>query len=275
MSLFLGKVSPIAFFVLCLFVWHSAAVADTPLAVSDPLYPLKKLGPGTHNQTIQRSGKPALKYTISIPENIAEQATLPLILALHYSGHDSGSSNGASFFGEEMLYDLIDPAFSNLNAMIVAPDAPASDWLAPESEAYVVTLTRSLLASYRIDPNKVVLTGYSIGGTGAWLLGTKYPSLFSLMIPVSADASSISASVTALTVKNTNVKQLVYVIHSKKDELFAFSSTQAFVNTLQAKHVQIQLNALEDASHYDSYAFIDSMFKASQWLIETWKVKEQ
>lgn len=40
------------------------------------------------------------------------------------------------------------------------------------------------LAAYRTDPDRVYLTGLSLGGNGTWYLAYRYPSRFAALIPI-------------------------------------------------------------------------------------------
>lgn len=40
-------------------------------------------------------------------------------------------------------------------------------------------------ADYAIDSDRVSLTGYSMGGTGAWAIALAYPGTFSAVAPLS------------------------------------------------------------------------------------------
>ncbi len=48
----------------------------------------------------------------------------------------------------------------------------------PETEKWVMTLVRSARLKWGIDPNRVYLTGHSMGGYGTWTYGSIYADLF-------------------------------------------------------------------------------------------------
>ena len=72
-------------------------------------------------------------------------------------------------------------------AIIVAPDSIRGDWNTAENERGVNLLLDSVLASlasYSIDTKKIVVTGFSMGGTGTWHFAQKYPQRFSAAVPL-------------------------------------------------------------------------------------------
>ena len=46
-----------------------------------------------------------------------------------------------------------------------------------------------LIQKYRIDTNRVYLTGESLGGSGTWFLAAKYPDKFAAIAPMSGFTS--------------------------------------------------------------------------------------
>lgn len=48
------------------------------------------------------------------------------------------------------------------------PDSLGGDWTTAQNGAAVVWLTRAIMKRYAVDPGKVVLSGYSMGGVGTW-----------------------------------------------------------------------------------------------------------
>src|ERR1700687_1658161 len=127
--------------------------------------------PGLHHLKFQRTDGPTIGYAISVPDNYSPSKPAPLILALHF-GVGGGDAAGA---GGDMIEILIGPALAQLGAIIVAPDSVRGNWSTPENEKAVNALLDMVLARYTIDKKKVVVTGYSMGGTGSWHFGEKFP----------------------------------------------------------------------------------------------------
>src|SRR3989442_14087801 len=120
--------------------------------------------PGTYNRILARGNEPAVHYALSIPVDYSPSKPVPLILALHF-GVGGGSSAGA---GRSVLSILVRPALEELGAIIVAPDSVRGDWSTPENERGVKELLDDVLGSYSIDTKRIIVTGFSMRGAGAW-----------------------------------------------------------------------------------------------------------
>jgi predicted peptidase len=212
---------------------------------------------GLHNLKLPRADEPAIHYAMFIPANYSPSAPVPLILALHF-GVRGGDAAGA---GGQVVQILIGPALTELGAIIVAPDSVRGDWSSPENEKAVNTLLDTVLAQYSIDKKKVVVTGFSMGGAGAWHFAEKFPDRFSAAIPV-AGRPPTSASGWRLP---------VLAIHSRDDQVAPFGPTQTRIAELQKAGVDAKLIALTGITHYQTYRFRDALREAVPWLREVWK----
>ncbi len=201
-----------------------------------------------------KEGTP-LRYTISVPSSYSSDTTYPLVLALHYGGEVT------PFFGKGVLTLLVEPAFSELEAVIVAPDCPAGQWDNPASEAAVMKLIADVEKHYRIDRSKILVTGYSLGAIGSWYLAARHPDVFSAAIPISGKPPE----------KMTFVGIPVYVIHSRADEIFPFNEVRKKVQPLIARGGAVRLMAVDGLSHYETKRFIPSLKSAIPWIREVWK----
>lgn len=215
------------------------------------------LSPGLHTLSLPRANEPAIHYAISLPRNYSPSARVPLILALHFGVRD-GDSTGA---GRDVVGILIGPALAELGAIIVAPDSVQGDWSSPENESAVNALLDMVLAGYMVDTKKIVVTGFSMGGTGSWHFAAKYPERFSAAIPI-AGRPPASASGWRLP---------ILAIHSRNDQIAPIGPTETRIAELQKSGVNAKLIALTGITHFETYRFVDGLRQAVPWLREIWK----
>lgn len=213
--------------------------------------------PGLHSRTLDSANEPAIHYTISIPGNYAPPARIPLILALHF-GVRGGDSAGA---GRDVVKILIGPALAELGAIIVAPDSMQGDWSSPKNERAVNALLDMIVAGYSIDAARIAVTGFSMGGAGAWHFAEKYPERFSAAIPV---AGRPPASVSGWRLP-------VLAIHSSDDQVVPISPTETRIAELQKSGVNAKLIALSGITHFQTNRFVEGLRQAVPWLREVWK----
>jgi predicted peptidase len=213
--------------------------------------------PGLHYLKLPRTDQPTIRYAISIPDSYSPSTPVPLILALHF-GVRGGDATGA---GGDVVQILIGPALAELGAIIVAPDSVRGDWSSPENEQAVIALLDMVLAHYSIDKKKVAVTGFSMGGRGAWHFAEKFPERFSAAIPV---AGRPPASASGWRVP-------VLAIHSRDDQVAPFGPTETRMAELEKTGMNARLIALTGITHYQTYLFRDALHEAVPWLREIWK----
>ena len=217
--------------------------------------------PGVSNRTLTRGEEPPVHYALSIPANYSTSKPVPLILALHF-GVGGGSAAGA---GRSVLSILVRPALEELGAIIVAPDSLRGDWSTAENERAVKELLDNVLGSYNIDKKKIVVTGFSMGGAGAWHIAEKYPDYFSAVIPVSGRPPASIAE----------WRLPVLAIHSHNDQVVPFGPTEARITELQKAGKRAELIPLTGITHFETYRFVDGLRQAVPWLRQIWKREDK
>jgi predicted peptidase len=233
-------------------------LAGATVSVRGGIPPAK--GPGIYYLLMERDAAPTVTFTLSVPPGYSAGTPAPLVVALHYRGVVT------PFFGSEMLRTLVAPALDSIHAVLVAPDCPADRWDDPDSEAAVLELIREIRRTYAIDPRKIVITGYSLGGIGTWYLAARHPDLFCAAIPM---ASSTDAA-TAQQIRNIPL----YVIHSAADELLPADRIRVIVDSLRQRGISVEYVELPEVDHFDYPAFIGPLRQAAAWLEELWQQAE-
>ncbi len=215
------------------------------------------LSSGLHTQVLLQEPEPEVHYAILIPRGYSPSRPVPLILALHF-GVAGGTAAGA---GRDVVQILIGPALAELGGIIVAPDSVHGDWSSAENESAVNALLDLVLARYAIDKKKMLVTGFSMGGAGAWHFGQNFPERFSAVIPVAGRPPASSAG----------WRLPVLAIHSRDDQVVPFAPTEQRIAELQKSGVNARLIALTGITHFETSRFRDGLRQAIPWLREVWK----
>jgi predicted peptidase len=214
---------------------------------------------GVHERVLTREGRSAVRYTLLIPSPYDPAQKYPLIVALHYAGQMT------PFFGKGILLGLVQPALRELAAIVVAPDAPGKSWDEPESEAAVLDLMEHIQKRYPIDPRRIVLTGYSLGGRGTWYLASRHPELFSAALPLAGSPPrDLKSRAEALS------KIPLYLIHSRRDEIVPLGPTEDAVRLLRAAGARVELVVLSGVTHYETARFVEPLKAAVPWIRSVW-----
>lgn len=126
-------------------------------------------------------------YTVYVPPSYTPEKRWPLMIVLH-----GGSSNGNLFLGvvlgnnmdwktyDAHLWDRYDPRWSP-NYIVAAPDGYGQVLWRWMGEQDVLDVIADIQKNYSVDDNRVVLSGLSNGGVGAYAIGTRHAWRFSVV----------------------------------------------------------------------------------------------
>ena len=117
-------------------------------------------------------------YAVYVPTNYNGRTPLPLTWILH------------SLDVNYNQYGAIDPRqiqeeCQDRDSICVSPEGfgPDGGW-AGDAEHDFWQVWRQMALDYKIDPDRTVISGYSMGGIGSFLIGETYPSDFSEAMPL-------------------------------------------------------------------------------------------
>lgn len=148
-------------------------------------------------------------YGLYVPEGYRPTEAYPLILCLH----------GAGFDGNSYL-DRWQPRLGE-RYLLACPSFEAGAWWTKEAEELVLAVLREVMRDYRVDPDRVFLTGMSNGAVGTYLIGLNHPDLFTALIPM---AGALPGPLLAL-LDNARTTP-VYLIHGAKDQVIPAQYSQ-------------------------------------------------
>ena len=212
------------------------------------------LEPGLHNTTIDVDDVGTVTYGILIPRDYDPSEPRPLVLALH-----PGGSTGA-YYGTQFLRGVVAPALADWGAVIVAPDVPARSWANDASERGVMALLEDVMARYAIDTERVLVTGFSLGGRGTWYLASRHPDLFTAAIPMAARSDSDDAE---------RVGDMpVFIIHAREDQVVPFAPAEQLAQEMGERGQTVSFLPLEGVGHFQMNA--EPLGVASEWIVERW-----
>lgn len=140
--------------------------------------------PGFHLRTL-KTEKGDRKYAIYLPNGYDGQKTFPAILFLHGSGErgDDGITPTQTGIGPSLLQNK-----DLFQAVVILPQAKET-WAADSDDAKAaLAALDDCSANLKIDKNRVVLTGLSMGGRGAWEMAAKHPERFAAVVPICGPA---------------------------------------------------------------------------------------
>lgn len=121
-----------------------------------------------------------------VPPTYNPKKPLPLVITLH-----GGAGSNAQSAAGDMLRETV-KFFGGGDFVLVAPSTPPmiyrwgnSKFCFPESEIHLQSVIEECSARYAIDPNRVFLTGHSMGGIGSWWHAFRQGDRFAAIAPMS------------------------------------------------------------------------------------------
>ena len=133
-------------------------------------------------RALRTSGVPAFAYRVIETPGRRNGERIPLIVFLHGSGQN-GTDNASQLDGHgNGSLELVDTALAGRIPIVYAAPQVDADYWPP---AQVLAVVRDVLARFRVDPRRIIVTGISDGGTGTWSALKAYPACFAAGVPMS------------------------------------------------------------------------------------------
>jgi len=131
-------------------------------------------------------------YRLYLPSAYDGKTAVPLLVALHGTGGDENK-----YFDHKDYHDGIYKIEAEKRGLAVlcplGTDANGlpTEWRG-EAEVNVIAAIDDALGRFRIDPDRIVCTGQSMGGTGTTYLCCRYPDLFAGGVPLGSTYGHVS-----------------------------------------------------------------------------------
>lgn len=183
------------------------------------------------------------RYIAYTPKSYQESTTKkwPLIIYLH-----GGSSRGADTL---KLYccGIPDQIWKGRKFpfVIIAPQCPLNErW---STNNWFENFYTEITARYRIDTNRIYLTGVSLGGSGTWYLAIKYPDKFAAIAPMSGFTHHMD-----YIMKNVDslIDIPIWAFHGKLDKVVQFEDTDWMIDKLRGKNKHLRFTVEPEAGHW-------------------------
>ncbi|HKE49751.1 MAG TPA: malectin domain-containing carbohydrate-binding protein [Rhodanobacteraceae bacterium] len=132
-----------------------------------------------------------LPFRYFVPPGYDGTSPTPLILFLHGAG-ERGSDNEAQLNNDANgAMRLVDDVNLDLQPVfMIAPQCPTGGWWSGATLASAVGIVDQIAATYNIDPDRVYVTGLSMGGMGTWSAVTAEPGRFAAAVPMSGNGDT-------------------------------------------------------------------------------------
>jgi predicted esterase len=188
----------------------------------------------------KKIGEPVIKHLLYLPPAYgkAPDQQWPLILFLHGKGErgDNLDQIKEAALPSRLEYD--NGFRRQFPAIVVAPQCPAGEWWSTNELA---ALLDEVQAKYRVDPNRVYVTGLSMGGYGTWALATAFPDRFAAIAPVCGGGDPADLERLA--------HLPIWAFHGRKDDIVPYAESERMITALEALGADVKLTTYPNARH--------------------------
>jgi predicted peptidase len=136
---------------------------------------------GFLNRTAQVSGV-SYRYQVYVPADWNKTRKWPVILSLHGAGERGEEGILPTQVGVATAIRMHQDRFP---CIVVIPQCRKDSWwTSPAMEAQALKALDQSIREFKGDPDRIYLTGLSMGGYGTWSLALKYPGKFAALAPI-------------------------------------------------------------------------------------------
>ena len=190
-------------------------------------------------------------YLLSLPEDYTKSKTKwPLVMFLHGSGESGKNIHKVKTHGPAKLADVNGP----FPFILVSPQSARRGWDPDKLNA----LLDAVIKKYRVDKDRVYLTGLSMGGYGTWDLAAAYPEKFAAIAPICGGGDPSDAPAIA--------KLPIWVFHGAKDKTVPLDRSEKMVEAVKAAGGNPKFTVYPDAAH-DSWRQTYNDPEFYKWLL--------
>src|SRR5262249_47409491 len=141
--------------------------------------------------------------------------------------------------------------------IVVSPQSPRFGWDVDTLNA----LLNDVVAHYKVDQDRIYLTGLSMGGGGTWQLAAAHPERFAAIVPVCGYTNNPADA--------GQLKDLpIWVFHGAKDSSVPLKRSEDMVKALEeVKAAEVKFTVYPEAGH-DSWTETYDNPELYKWLLE-------
>jgi predicted peptidase len=215
--------------------------------------PATELGTVSANNNGQHpfsSDKAKRNYLLFLPAAYGNDPAQkwPLILFLHGSGTRGNNIENLMYealpqilgFTPDFPFIVLSPQLTN--------DSGEDYWTRETVVASLFVLLEEIQEKYSVDPERIYLTGVSIGGNGVWEIGLSYPDRFAALVPVMGfygDTASVEVPDNICDLKDVPI----WAFHGAKDHIVPLWVEEDLVDALKACGGNAQITVYPDGDH--------------------------
>jgi predicted peptidase len=192
-----------------------------------------------------------LDYLLFLPQGYEKsKESWPLMLFLHGSGESGTNLAKLKKHGPPKVVES-KPDFPFI---LVSPQSHGHGW----TNQTLMALLDSVASQYRVDRNRIYLTGLSMGGFGTWSLAAAHPEEFAAIVPICGGGNTNDAKKLAALP--------IWVFHGAKDPTVPVARSREMVAAIKAAGGRVKYTEYPEAMH-DCWTQTYDNPQLYQWLL--------
>jgi len=233
--------------IAILFVW--AAGPSTPAAPGADDAPL----PGQQRAArLDTQVRLTMDYLLFLPSDYDKKEFWTLMLFLHGAGERGDDLELVKKHGPPKIVD----EKKDFPFILVSPQCKARRWWEP---AELTALLDDVVARYKVDQDRIYVTGLSMGGFGTWSLSAHTPDRFAAIVPICGGGETYWAK---------RFPHLpVWAFHGAKDRVVPPERSQEMVDALKEQGGDVRLTIYPEAGH-DAWTETYDNPELYEWLLK-------
>jgi len=196
-------------------------------------------------QRIYKDEQGEHRYALFVPKNYTPNRKWPVIMNLHGAGErgrdgflqtTSGLGPSVRRRAETFPFLVVFPQVEDKRGRIFSAwsaDSPAGK--------RALAILKEVEQDYQVDPQRRILTGWSMGGYGAWSLAAAKPEMWSALVPVSGGGDPNAAE---------RLKSLpIWAFHGANDVVVNPSRSEQMIAALKQAGADPHYTLFSDTGH--------------------------
>ena len=200
---------------------------------------------------LDRTGKVKLKYLIYLPKDYDQKDSWPVLLFLHGIGERGDNLDLVKKHGPPKLI----AAGKQFPFIVVSPQCANTHWW---ETVELTALLDEIAKKYKVDQDRIYLTGLSMGGFGTWALAAYQPTRFAAIVPICGGGDP------------SNAKRIAHipawVFHGGKDRTVPIENSKKMVEALKKAGGDPKFTIYPEAGH-DSWTQAYNTPELYEWLL--------
>lgn len=237
-------------FGLALFLAEARAEEPAPGKQIAQTIALPKSSTETEKQNIS--------YLLFLPEDYdaKSEKTWPLMLFLHGAGETGTDIEKVKVHGPPKLLGEAEKRKEWPFITVSPQNLPGSRW----TPSQLILLLDEIEKNYKVDKQRVYITGLSMGGFGTWNMLARYPDRFAAGAPICGGGSTADVK--------PYLEKPIWVFHGAKDNVVRVNLSTDLVDAIKAAGgTKVKLTIYPELQH-DSWTVTYENPELYKWLLE-------